>query len=49
LGTAILPGIGGILAQHTSLEMIPAYLTILVVTLSGLYSLSIRQGKTHLT
>jgi fucose permease len=49
LGTAILPGIAGILAQQTSLEMIPVYLTILVVTLFGLYSLSMRQGKTHLT
>jgi fucose permease len=49
LGTAILPGIAGILAQYTSLEMIPAYLTILVVTLFGLYSLSMRQEKTHST
>ena len=49
LGTAILPGIAGVLAQQTSLEMIPAYLTILVMTLFGLYSLSMRQGKTHLT
>ena len=45
LGTAILPGIAGVLAQRTSLEMIPAYLTILVMTLFGLYSLSMRQGK----
>ncbi len=49
LGTAILPGIAGILAQHTSLEMIPVYLTILVVILFGLYSLSMRQEKTHST
>jgi fucose permease len=49
LGTAILPGIAGILAQRSSLEIIPVYLTILVVTLFGLYSLSMRQGKTQLT
>ena len=49
LGTAILPGIAGVLARQTSLEMIPAYLTVLVVTLFGLYSLSMWQGKTHLT
>ena len=49
LGTAILPGIAGILAQHTSLEIIPAYLAILAVTLFGLYTLSMRQVKTRLT
>jgi fucose permease len=49
LGTAILPGIAGILAQRTSLEMIPAYLGILVVTLFALYSLSMRQGKAQWT
>jgi fucose permease len=41
LGAAILPGIGGILAQRTSLEIIPAYLGFLIVTLLGLYSWSI--------
>lgn len=41
LGAAILPGICGILAQRTSLEIIPAYLSCLVVLLLGLYSWSI--------
>jgi fucose permease len=38
LGAAILPWISGILAQRTSLEVIPAYLCLLVVSLFGLYS-----------
>lgn len=38
LGAAILPGISGILAQRTSLEMIPVYLSLLAASLFGLYS-----------
>jgi fucose permease len=41
LGAAVLPGIGGILAQRTSLEIIPGYLSILVVVLFVMYSWSI--------
>lgn len=47
LGAAILPGIGGILARRTSLEVIPVYLSILVVALFGLYSWSILTSRSR--
>lgn len=41
LGAAVLPGIGGVLAQRTSLEVIPAYLSFLLLMLFGLYLRSV--------
>lgn len=41
LGAATLPGICGILARRTSLEIIPGWLSLLVLSLVGLYSWSI--------
>lgn len=41
LGVATLPGLVGVLAQQTSLEMIPVCLTLLAAALFGFYSLSL--------
>lgn len=40
LGGAVVPGLAGVLAQNTSLEAIPVYLTCLFVVLIGLYYLT---------
>lgn len=36
-GSAVLPGLAGSLARHTSLEAIPVYLMVLIVVLLGLH------------
>lgn len=43
LGGAVLPGIAGVLAERTTLEAIPLYLTILVAVLITLYEVSMRR------
>ena len=43
LGGAAIPGLAGVLAQNTTLEAIPVYLTLLFALLLGLYLLSMRR------
>ena len=40
LGAALIPGLAGVLAQNISLEIIPAYITILLIVLISLYYLT---------
>ncbi|MGE5680159.1 MAG: MFS transporter [Bacillota bacterium] len=42
LGVAVLPGLAGALARQTSLEVIPIFLIVMILLLSGLYTLSLR-------
>ena len=44
LGTAVIPGLVGILARQVSLEIIPVCLTALFAGLFGLYALAVRSG-----
>ncbi|MCU7493685.1 MAG: MFS transporter [Ignavibacteria bacterium] len=46
LGVAAIPGLTGVLAQRTSLEVIPALVLLWIISLFILYSLSIRREKT---
>ncbi|HEX2867715.1 MAG TPA: MFS transporter [Ignavibacteriales bacterium] len=46
LGVAVIPGLTGVLAQRTSLEVIPALILFWIISLFILYSLSIRREKT---
>lgn len=45
LGGAVIPGLAGVLARHTSLEVIPLCLVIVITVLFGLYNLSMRPAK----
>lgn len=45
LGGAVLPGFAGVLANRISLEIIPVYLVVLIVSLTVLYSLSTRNRR----
>jgi fucose permease len=45
IGAAAIPGLVGVLAKRTTLEIFPACLFILFVTLMGMYTLSIKAAK----
>lgn len=45
LGGAAIPGVAGVLAQRTTLEIIPIYLTVLFSLLLGLYLLAMRRAR----
>lgn len=45
LGGALLPGAAGYLARHISLEIIPIYLTALIVLLFILYNVAVRNAR----
>jgi fucose permease len=49
LGAALIAGLAGVLAQHTSLEAIPMCLVIMFAALFGLYSLSMKPRKAQMT
>ena len=41
LGGSLIPGLAGVLAQRISLEVIPAYLAVLIAVLIGLYAAAV--------
>ena len=45
LGAAAIPGFAGFLARRISLEIIPPYVVLAIVTLFGLYMLSLRRRQ----
>ncbi len=45
IGAATIPGLAGVLARRTSLEIIPVCLVIVITALFGLYNLSMRPAK----